>query len=622
MCGIFAYSGFQSAKPNSANLQSAQNILLEGLKKLEYRGYDSSGMVFFTEDSIKRFRVCGDVSELEKQLKNKSYKSHLGMGHTRWATHGAPSTENAHPHQASSIYVVHNGVIENEEELKKNIDPKLLTSETDTEIIAHTIFNFYKESKDFLQSVLKTTRCLKGSYSVVVMCADKPNEMIAFKKGPPLVFCRGEGAHFLSSDPYVAAEQANQALFLDDQEMIHLKNNEFEIYNFKGEKIQKEFEALSYNPEFTDKKGYPHFMLKEIFEQAPAISRCLAPHINKGKQQLNLKLSKGNQKDFDLFLKDVSQILIVACGSSYYAGLFAKYLIESLLDIQVNVEMASELIYRKSFISKDTAVLFISQSGETADILTALNQIVEKGFTSISLCNVEGSSLTRKTKYALSIEAGKEVGVASTKTFSNSLVMLMLLGFYIAKLKKQLEPTKETEIMKQLLALPVHIEEVLKYKQTFLDITKDLKKFSGFFYLGRGAYYSIALEGALKLKEIAYLHAEAYPAGEMKHGPLALIDKNMLVIFLLPQKGVLYEKTITNLKEAKARGANVMAIGNCNNKEVEKLCLHYLPLPDVHKFLHPLLSLIPLQLMAYCISTSYGYNPDRPKNLAKSVTVE
>ena len=613
MCGIFAYSGSRSVP----------DTLIAGLEKLEYRGYDSSGVAFFHQDHIKHFRVCGGVSELKNLLNKNSYKGHLGIGHTRWATHGSPSEQNAHPHKSSSIYIVHNGVIENETELRRQIDPSLLTSETDTELMAHLISNFYeKERPDLLKSVLKATEFLKGSYAAVVLCEEKPDELVAFKKGPPLMLCKGDGEYFISSDPHVSGEYSDQVLFLEDEEVLYLKKDQFEVYNFKGKKVKKEFKTIPYNQSLSEKKGYPHFMLKEIFEQPQSISRSLSPHIDKNKQTLDLKISQKDQKSFDTLFKKNSQMLIVACGSSYYAALFAKYFIESVVPIKVDVEMASEFIYRKSFIPEKTPVLFISQSGETADILTALKQTEKRNLESISLCNVKNSTLDRKTKYSLYMEAGREVGVASTKTFSSSLILLSLLGLHIAKIKEHLSLDKEKELIKDLLSLPSHAEEVLNHDKFFLETAEAFKKFSGFFYLGRGLYYPIALEGALKLKEIAYLHAEAYPSGEMKHGPLAMIDATIVVIVLLPLKGVLYEKTLTNLKEVRTRGAYIVGLGTSKEEELEKLCNDYIELPQVNELFHPILNLIPLQMMAYYISRSYGYNADRPRNLAKSVTVE
>ncbi|MGI9548574.1 MAG: glutamine--fructose-6-phosphate transaminase (isomerizing) [Bdellovibrionales bacterium] len=615
MCGIFAYSGSQSVP----------QVLIQGLKKLEYRGYDSSGMAFFDGGEVQHLRVCGGVSELEKLLSQKNYQGHLGIGHTRWATHGAPSEKNAHPQKSSCIYVVHNGVIENENELRRQISSQKFTSETDTEVIAHLIFEeCEKNNSDLLKSVFKVVKLLKGSYAVVVLNKNNPDELIAFKKGPPLMLCQGQDQYFISSDPHVCGETSDQILFLEDEEILHLKKNEFQIYNFEGKKIQRKFEKINHEESFSEKKGFPHFMLKEIFEQPQSIARSLAPHIDKDSLSLNLKISKGDLQDFNKLFKDHSQMLILACGSSYYAGLFAKYFIEDITPLRVDVEMASEFIYRKSFVEKGTPVLFISQSGETADILIALEQIKQKNLEPISLCNVKGSTLDRKAKYGLYMEAQKEVGVASTKTFSSSLVVLSLLGLHISKVKKSLDPKEANLFVKNLVALPTYVEEVLNCDKFFLKSAETLKKFSGFFYLGRGLYYPMALEGALKLKEIAYLHAEAYPSGEMKHGPLAMIDESVVVLILLPLKGRLFEKTLTSLKEVKSRGAYIIGLGNGTLKDtgVEDLCDNYIELPEIHPLLHPLLTLIPLQMLAYYISRSYGYNADRPRNLAKSVTVE
>ena len=614
MCGIFAYSGSRDVR----------EALIEGLKDLEYRGYDSAGVAFFEEDQIHRFRVCGGVSDLEKKMREAPHKGFLGIGHTRWATHGAPSERNAHPHRSHSIYVVHNGVIENEEEIKKIIDPRDLLSDTDTEVIPHLIHYFYKkENLNFLQSVLRTINWIKGSYAVVAICEESPDEIIAFKSGPPLVFCKGEQEFFISSDPYSAGKQASEMIFLEDGEILSLKKDQFQIFNFKGKKVSHEFKKLSQERIDVEKGSHPHFMLKEILEQPRTLTQLITSHIDKNKQSFCLKLLKGNEKKFDKLLRDSSKLLVLACGSSYHSALFARYLLEDVGEIQVNVEIASEFIYRKAFVSKNTLVLFISQSGETADVLMALKHIQSRGLSCISLCNVRNSSLERKSDFALSLLAGPELAVASTKTFSASLVALSCLGFYIAKLKGHLALKTEQELIRHLLVLPSFIEEVLHCDQFFLQIMEKLKKFRAFFYLGRGPYYPIALEGALKLKEIAYLHAEAYPSGEMKHGPLAMIDKSTAVMAMLPSSGVLYKKSLINLKEAKSRGACVISIGGKDkDKELKKISDYHLSLPESHELFQPLLTLIPLQMMAYYISRSYGYNADRPRNLAKSVTVE
>ena len=610
MCGIFAYSG----------PQNVTEILLKGLKNLEYRGYDSAGMAFFHLNRIHRFRVCGELSQLKKKLKKLPAHHSLGIGHTRWATHGEPSEINAHPHRSQFIYVVHNGVIENTEEIKQIIHPKSLFSETDTELIPHLIHHFYQnKSLNFLQSIFKSLPLLKGSYAVVAINEKQPSEMIAFKSGPPLILCRKDKDFFISSDLQALEEQNFEVIFLEDEELAFLKNNQVQLFNFKGQKIYKKFKKHSQAKRDSTKGKHPHFMLKEILEQDQTLKHLIDNHI--GKNTLDLKLSKGNKKELNTLLKNSSEILILACGSSYYAGLFAKYVLEDIAKIKVSVEMASEFIYRKTFMPAKTLPLFISQSGETADILTAFKQIKKWNLQSLSLCNVKNSSLDRKTDFSLSLFAGAEVAVASTKAFSASILSLCFLAFHIAKLKKCLK--QEKSFVQKLLSLPLQIEQVLSCDQFFLKMMEKLKSFKAFFYLGRGLYYPMALEGALKLKEIAYLHAEAYPSGEMKHGPLAMIDKNTAVLALLNPSGLLYKKSLTNLKTAKSRGAYLITIGGDEkDKELRLLSDQNLPLPKTHKLFHPLLALIPLQMMAYYISRSYGYNADKPRNLAKSVTVE
>ena len=615
MCGIFAYSGPRDVK----------KVLIEGLKNLEYRGYDSAGVAFFNGGHVHRSRVCGGVSELEKKTQALSCKSSLGIGHTRWATHGAPLEKNAHPHHSRFTYVVHNGVIENEQEIKKIIKAKNFSSDTDTELIPHLIDHFCeKEKLDFLQSTLRSIPLLKGSYAVVAINEERADEMIAFKSGPPLILCKdGNNEFFISSDLQAIGKKTFEILFLEDKEVLFLKKNQFQIFNFQGKKIDRKFKKYSSQKTYNGKGNYPHFMLKEILEQPQALTNLISNHIDKNHQEFGFKLSKGNEKEFESLIRNSSEILILACGSSYYSALFAKYFLESIGKMKINVEMASEFIYRKAFVSEKTLSLFISQSGETADILTALKQIKARGLKSLCLCNVKDSSLDRKTDFSLSMEAGPEVAVASTKTFSNSLIALSFLAFYLAKVKGHLDLKEEHSFVKALLALPSYIEKVLHCDQFFLTLMEKLKNFKTFFYLGRGAYYPIALEGALKLKEIAYLHAEAYPSGEMKHGPLAMIDKETAVLVLLPYSGVLYKKSLINLKEARSRGACIFSIGGREgDSDLKKNSDEHLLLPESHELFHPLLTLIPLQLMAYFISKSYGYNVDRPRNLAKSVTVE
>jgi len=610
MCGIFAYSGSKKT----------DKILIQGLKNLEYRGYDSAGVAFFEDNKIKRYRVCGGVEELEKHIPSSLAKRELGIGHTRWATHGRPSKINAHPHKAGSVYVVHNGVIENADQIKSRISAKSLVSETDTELIALMIdFFMQSENLDFFKAILKSLPLLKGSYAVVTLCGQNPKEMIAFKSGPPLILAKKDRDFFISSD-WQALEDELEVLFLEDEEILLLKDNQIQIFNFKGDPIQRDFQKKSKKKEPATQKGkHPHFMIKEILEQPEVFSSLITTHLDLNKSQIDLKLSKGSLEALNQSLKNSSQLLILACGSSYFTGLFAKYVLEDLAGLSVQVEVASEFIYRKAHLLSKTSVLFISQSGETADILTAFKQIEKENLTSLSLCNVANSTLDRKSHFSLNMQAGKELAVASTKSFSASLLSLIFLAFHIKKIKYEINEKEESDFIKELLKLPFLIKPLLNSGNFFLEIMEELKNCKNFFYLGRGFYYPIALEGALKLKEIAYLHAEAYPSGEMKHGPLAMIDKNTLLLALLPPESLLYQKSLTNIKEALSRGARLIAIGG---EKKLKESQHLLKLPKTHPLLHPLLSLIPLQMMAYYISRSYGYNADRPRNLAKSVTVE
>ena len=632
MCGIFAYSG-----PDDVT-----RSLVEGLKKLEYRGYDSSGIAFFSpkNNRIRCVRSSGDISRLEQLLRDKALFTGkespgfsagkgkgegggLGMGHTRWATHGAPTTENAHPHRAGPIYVIHNGVIENAEELKNLIDSQALSSETDTEVMAHLLFLFYqKEGGDLVKSVFKTMACLKGSYAVAVLCEDRPGELVAFKKGPPLLFCRGKGEMAVSSDVHSVGEKIKEMIPLEDGEVLHLKAGEFQIYHRKGRKIQRDFEPLWREAGLSQKEGFPHFMLKEIFEQPAVAFKLLEKFLNRQTGRLNLKPDRGDPASFQRAVESAGRIRIIACGSSYFAGLFAKYVIEDVAGLSVEAETAGEFIYRKAPLPRDTLVLFISQSGETADTLTAFQRVKEKGLQSMSLCNVPGSGLDRQTDYGFYMSAGLEIGVAATKSFSNSLIFLICLAVHCGKIKRAFSSEREKALSKDLAGLPSAMERVLGYNDFFLKTAEDFKKFSGFLYLGRGFFYPIALEGALKLKETAYILAEGHPAGEMKHGPLALIDENRAVVALLPSEGALYEKTLTNLKEARARGAGIIGIGGKETPELKRLCDHHLSLPPAVEPLFSVPAVIPVQMMAYYISRSFGYNADRPRNLAKSVTVE
>ena len=612
MCGIFAYSGQEQVTSN----------LMKGLKKLEYRGYDSSGIAFFSSDfkSIHSLRASGDLSELEKLVSQKNTQGSLGIGHTRWATHGSPTVQNAHPHKAGVFYLVHNGVIENEEELKPFIPISDLVSETDTEIIVHLLFYFYKKNnKDLIKSLYQTMESLKGSYAIVFISEDHPGEMFGFKKGPPLLICKTQDELFISSDVQSMDPRIDQVCFLEDGDVVHVKGQEFIIYDKNQKKVERKFKQVKRDKNSAEKKDFPHFMIKEIFEQPQVAHHILDYYLDKNKQRLDFKFNKGSKASFEDLILSHSKILVLGCGSSYFAGLFAKYIIEDLAQVKTEVEIASEFIYRKTCVDKKTLVLCISQSGETADLLTAVKKAKDQGLVTCSLCNNSESSLSRLSDFSFLMQAGQEVAVASTKAFSSSLLVVILLALEMARIKK-IKTLDEQSWVKNLLRLPAYMEDVLKYNRFFLKTASELKKFSGFVYLGRELYYPIALEGALKLKEVAYVHAEGLASGELKHGPLALIDKNYAAVVLLPKDELLYKKTLTNLKEVRSRGASIICLGGSD--ELDSLCTHRLALPDAERCLRPLLALIPLQIMAYYISRSRGYDADKPRNLAKSVTVE
>lgn len=614
MCGIFAYSGSQDIK----------HTLISGLKDLEYRGYDGAGIAFYSKNNIHRVRAS-DVKKLETKSKLLNYTGSLGIGHTRWATHGRAIEKNTHPQQAHSLYVVHNGIIENYQDIKTCIKAKNFKSDTDTEVLPHLIHYFMKtQNISFLKSIFKTVKKLEGSYSAVVLNKKDPDTMIAFKSGPTLLFCKSDKGFIISSDPQTISKDVKQIYFLKDEQIVYIKKDKFQFYNFQGKKISVKFQNHYFVKNAKQKNKYSHFMLKEISEQPKVLRQLALKHIHKDQKKIQLKLTKGNQNTFDSILKKSKDLLIIGCGSSYNAALFAKYIFEDITNIKVTTEIASEFIYKNN-ISKHrkSLVLLISQSGETADILTALKQLKKYRMNTLSLCNVNNSTLDRDTDFTLNMEAGPEISVASTKTFLASLTSLLYFAIYFAQLQKQIKAQQVRLIIPSLITLPTHIEALLSYNQFFQNATKTLKKFKNFFYLGRGCHYPIALEGALKLTEIAYLDARAYPSGEMKHGPLAMIDKNTLVINVTPCSGILYKKSLINIIEAKTRGARIMSIGGkSKDKELKKISNYFLPVPESHPYIQAIYSLIPLQIMAYHISKSLNRNVDKPRNLAKSVTVE
>ncbi len=613
MCGIVGYLGFQDPK----------KIIVDGLKKLEYRGYDSAGIAILNDGKTKRIRAAGKLINLEEKLINEHFNGHLGIGHTRWATHGAPVEKNAHPHQVGSISLVHNGIIENYLDIKKDLIARgaEIKSDTDSELVAHLINEEIQVTQNLLLAVQRTLSKLIGAFSIVVMWEKSPNEIIAFKDGPPLIVGVGEKEAFIVSDVQAALHYTKNFVYLEDREIVHVSNGtEIKYYSALGAPLKKNIVKVDWNTEQVEKLGFKHFMLKEIYEQPRAVAAAIAPHLSTETHEVtlqNLGFENSNEKTF----KSIDRIMFVACGTSYYAAMVGKYLIEQSSGMPVEIDVASEFRYRKPIIPKNTLLITISQSGETADTLAAIRLAKEKGALTLSITNVQRSSIDREAHGHLYMNSGVEVGVASTKAFMSTLALLNVLALQIAKTLGKLTVEQEKSYVTQLLAIPSQIEGVLAYDKYFSEGAKKLQDFKGFLYLGRGVSYPIALEGALKLKELAYMHAEGYAAGEMKHGPLALIDSNMAIVVVAPSDDLI-EKTISNLQEAKARGGKIISIGTGENAALQSMSEYYLSIPASSWMAHPLLSVVPLQLMAYHLADSLNYDVDQPRNLAKSVTVE
>jgi len=614
MCGIVGYLGNKDPK----------KIIIDGLKKLEYRGYDSAGIAVIDKGTTKRVRAEGKLKALEDKIVNETFSGHLGIGHTRWATHGAPVERNAHPHQAGEISLVHNGIIENyleikEELLKKGADIK---SDTDSELVAHLIWEDVQKTQNLLKSVQNILSQIVGAFSILVMWEKSPNELIAFKDGPPLIVGLGENngqkEFFIVSDVQAALAHTKKYVYLNDREIVHIKDQNIQYLNAKGEALKKEIVTLDWSTDQVEKMGYKHFMLKEIYEQPRSVAQAIAPYIDTDTHSIKM-----NNVGFDTAetYKKIQRVFFIACGTSNYAAMVGKYLIEQIAKVPVETDIASEFRYRKPVLPENTLVVTISQSGETADTLAAIRLAKEQGAITLSITNVTLSSIDREALGHMYMNTGVEVGVASTKAFTSTLSLLNILAVQIAKARSMISPVSEKQIVQSLLAVPSQIETVLAYDKYFNEAASKLEQFKGFLYLGRGVSYPIALEGALKLKELAYLHAEGYAAGEMKHGPLALIDSKMAIVVVAPSDDLI-DKTISNLQEAKARGGKIISIGTGENKALKSMSEFYLSLPNSLWTTNPIVAVIPLQLMAYHLAEHLGYDVDQPRNLAKSVTVE
>lgn len=628
MCGIVGYLGPQDPK----------DIILAGLKKLEYRGYDSAGVSILDHGTFRRVRAEGKLVNLENKLKSENFDGRVGIGHTRWATHGVPSERNAHPHTVHGVSLVHNGIIENYLEIKEKLlkAGAQITSDTDSELVAHLVAQEVAKTQDLPKAVFQVLPMLKGAFSILVVWEKQPNLLVAFKDGPPLILGVGEGQAFIVSDIQAALAYTNKFVYLDDREVAVVTKDQFEIFNTDQKKLKKKVDEINWTSELSDKRGYAHYMLKEIYEQPQAFSAAIEPHVNPGSETVLLgalgfsgapptqvkALDKVKEWEHtQSVFKDIERISIVACGTSYYAGLMGKYLLEERVRVPVDVDVASEFRYRNPPLNSKTLLISISQSGETADTLAAVRLAKQKGVRILSLCNVVNSTIDREAHGHMYMNAGTEVGVASTKAFICTLGLLQCLSVSIGRVKGTLPTDQEKAIVRSLLSVPSQIEVVLSYDKYFADAAESLKKHKGFLYMGRGVNYPMALEGALKMKELAYLHAEGYAAGEMKHGPLALIDKDIAIVMIVP-KDELYEKTVSNLEEAKARGGQIISVGTGEDERLRNASHRYLALPTAHATCNPILAVVPLQLMAYHMASSLGHDVDQPRNLAKSVTVE
>ena len=612
MCGIVGYIGYREAWP----------IVLKGLKRLEYRGYDSAGIALMNNSGQQIYKKAGKVAVLEEFAENEDKSGSIGMGHTRWATHGAPSDRNSHPHTSNhgKLSIIHNGIIENYATLKEELTRRghEFKSDTDTEVLIHLIEEIQKiEGTDLLEAVRLALMEVIGAYAIVIMDKDHPNRLIAARKGSPMVIGVGKGEYFIASDATPIIEYTKNVIYLNDNEIALITKDDLLVKRLDNVVQTPLIQELQMQLEMLEKGGFDHFMLKEIYEQPRSIKDCMRGRIypEEGKVQL------GGIKEFAEKLKNIDRIIIVACGTSWHAGLVGEYLIEEYARIPVEVEYASEFRYRNPIITEKDVVIAISQSGETADTMAAIEMAKERGATIFGICNVAGASIPRLTHAGVYTHAGPEIGVASTKAFTAQVTVLTLMAFYMAQQKGSITTSKLIELLTELDNIPEKIQVALESNDLIKEVAEKIKDSTNCLFLGRGSGFPVALEGALKLKEISYIHAEGYPAAEMKHGPIALIDEEMPVVFIATQNSS-YEKVISNIQEVKARKGKVIAIVTQGDTEVKKMADYCIEIPDANEAFLPLLATIPLQLLSYHIAVMRGCNVDQPRNLAKSVTVE
>lgn len=609
MCGIIGYIGKKEALP----------VLLDGLKQLEYRGYDSAGIGIVRDGEIKIAKRSGKIKDLEFSMRGRRdlSSSRLGIGHSRWATHGSPTNVNAHPHTDCScgIALVHNGIIENFNEIKEELIRKghKFKSETDTEVIVHLIEEHYRG--DLEKAVLKALRYLKGSFALGVISANEPDKLVGARRESPLVVGVGKGENFIASDVPAILRYTKKVIYLDDGEIVSLRKDRVKVLDSTGKEKKKKIDTIKWTVSSAQKSGYPHFMLKEIHEQPRVLKQIISSRL-KGASEILLDGINLSDRD----IKNISNIIVLACGTAYHAGCVGKYLMERFTDIPVTVDLSSEFRYRRPIVNDNSVVIAISQSGETADTLAAVREAKKKGAKILSICNVVGSSLVRISDGVLYTYAGPEIGVASTKAYTAQLAILYLLSFYIADKRGLLRKRVKRFLIKEFRELPKILDEILK-KNEIQKLAKKHSHFGSFLYLGRNLNFPTALEGALKLKEISYIPAEGYAAGEMKHGPIALIDEYRAVVCIAPDSFT-YEKMVSNIQEICARKGKVIIVATKGNTEIKTFTRDVIYIPKIDELFSPVVSVLPLQLLAYYIAVKRGCDVDQPRNLAKSVTVE
>jgi glucosamine--fructose-6-phosphate aminotransferase (isomerizing) len=608
MCGIVGYVGPKQASP----------ILIDGLRRMEYRGYDSAGVAVLNGAGIKVKKAAGKLSVLVDKLRIETPSGTVGIGHTRWATHGAPTTPNAHPHldQTGRIAVIHNGIIENAPVIKKALEKRghTFSSETDTEVLAHLIGAYYEGNLE--EAVAAALWDVEGAYGIAVISADEPDVVVAARNGSPLLVGVGDGEYFVASDASAILEHTRSVVYLDDGEMVVLNRSGYRVRNLTETHVEKPVNQIEWDLHTIERGGFAHFMLKEIFEQPESLTNTVRGHLldDEGSARLHgLNLT-------DEQFKRINRVIITACGTSWHAGLIGEYIFEEMARVPCEVEYASEFRYRNPIVDENTLVIAVSQSGETADTLAAVREAKRRGARTIGLVNVVGSTIAREVQGGLYLRAGPEVGVASTKAFNSQVAALAMVALKLARLRS-LSLLQGTQLIAALKALPEQIRKVLDRAPEVEKLADRFATAHNALYLGRGVNFPVALEGALKLKEISYIHAEGYPAAEMKHGPIALIDENMPVVFIAPRDGV-HTKIVSNIEEVKARGGKVIAIVTEGDEEIGRLADAVFPIPATHDLLTPILASVPLQLFAYYVAVRRGCNVDQPRNLAKSVTVE